>query len=169
MYMYTVLNTQSIYTLIVCICMYKPYIFSSKSFPNNNPRHFLKAPTLESIASSRPHAIFFFSGKRRFLSYVFPIFPTQFETRQEWLTEHKNNWAATTHVRAQLFSGDSLRPLDCSPQAPLSMGFPKQGYWSDLPFPSPRGHYIYESRLSCIIYHKESLQIIHCLMLANPL
>ena len=28
-------------------------------------------------------------------------------------------------------------PLDCSHQAPLSMGFPRQKYWSGLPFPSP--------------------------------
>ena len=28
-------------------------------------------------------------------------------------------------------------PIDC--QAPLSMGFPRQEYWSDLPFPSA-GH-----------------------------
>ena len=28
-------------------------------------------------------------------------------------------------------------PFDCSPQAPLSMGFPRQQYWSGLPFPSP--------------------------------
>ena len=27
-------------------------------------------------------------------------------------------------------------PMDCSPQAPLSMGFPRQEYWG-LPFPSP--------------------------------
>ena len=27
--------------------------------------------------------------------------------------------------------------MDCNPQAPLSMGFPKQEYWSRLPFPSP--------------------------------
>ena len=26
----------------------------------------------------------------------------------------------------------------CSPQAPLSMRFPRQEYWSGLPFPSPR-------------------------------
>ena len=29
------------------------------------------------------------------------------------------------------------RLLDCSPQAPLSMGFPRQEYWRRLPFPSP--------------------------------
>ena len=28
-------------------------------------------------------------------------------------------------------------PMDCSPQAPLSIGFSRQGYWSGLPFPSP--------------------------------
>ena len=28
-------------------------------------------------------------------------------------------------------------PVDCSPQAPLSMGFSRQEYWSGLPFPSP--------------------------------
>ena len=30
-------------------------------------------------------------------------------------------------------------PIDGSPQAPLSMGFSRQEYWSGLPFPSP-GH-----------------------------
>ena len=29
-------------------------------------------------------------------------------------------------------------PQTIACQAPLSMGFPRQGYWSDLPFPSPR-------------------------------
>ena len=28
--------------------------------------------------------------------------------------------------------------MDCSPQAPLSMGPPRQEHWSGLPFPSPR-------------------------------
>ena len=28
-------------------------------------------------------------------------------------------------------------PMDCSHQALLSMGFPRQEYWSGLPFPSP--------------------------------
>ena len=34
---------------------------------------------------------------------------------------------------------DSLEsdPIDCSHQAALSMGFPRQEYWSGLPFPSP--------------------------------
>ena len=28
-------------------------------------------------------------------------------------------------------------PIDCSHQAPPSMGFSRQEYWSGLPFPSP--------------------------------
>ena len=28
-------------------------------------------------------------------------------------------------------------PMDCSPPASLSVGFPRQEYWSGLPFPSP--------------------------------
>ena len=28
-------------------------------------------------------------------------------------------------------------PVDCSPQAPLSMGFSRQEYWTGLPFPPP--------------------------------
>ena len=32
---------------------------------------------------------------------------------------------------------DSLRPHGLACQAPLSMGFSKQEYWSGLPFPSP--------------------------------
>ena len=42
---------------------------------------------------------------------------------------------------ARLLSGsamsDSALPWTVSCQAPLSMGFPTQGYWSRLPFPSP--------------------------------
>ena len=33
---------------------------------------------------------------------------------------------------------NSCDPMDCSPQAPLSMGFPRQEYWSGLLF-FPRG------------------------------
>ena len=32
---------------------------------------------------------------------------------------------------------DSLRPHGLGLQAPLSMGFPRQEYWSGLPFPPP--------------------------------
>ena len=44
------------------------------------------------------------------------------------------------HARAKsLQSCPTLfNPMDCKPQAPLSMGFARQEYWSGLPFPSPR-------------------------------
>ena len=32
---------------------------------------------------------------------------------------------------------DFCKPMDCSPQAPLSMEFFRQEYWSGQPFPSP--------------------------------
>ena len=32
-------------------------------------------------------------------------------------------------------------PMDCGHQAPLSMGFSRQEYWSELPFPSSRDLY----------------------------
>ena len=35
--------------------------------------------------------------------------------------------------RVQLFA----TPLTAARQAPLPMGFPRQEYWSGLPFPSP--------------------------------
>ena len=31
-------------------------------------------------------------------------------------------------------------PMDCSPQAPPSMGFSRQEYWSGVPLPSPKSH-----------------------------
>ena len=31
----------------------------------------------------------------------------------------------------------SFMSMDCGHQAPLSVGFPRQEYWSGLPFPSP--------------------------------
>ena len=34
-------------------------------------------------------------------------------------------------------------PRIAAHQAPLSMGFPKQDYWSRLPFPSPGDRYVF--------------------------
>ena len=34
-------------------------------------------------------------------------------------------------------SDSFVTPQTIASQAPLSMGFPRQGYWSELPFPSP--------------------------------
>ena len=47
-------------------------------------------------------------------------------------------WAAIV-VCVRSVVSDSLRPhvLYVAHQAPLSKGFPRQEYWSGLPFPSP--------------------------------
>ena len=42
-------------------------------------------------------------------------------------------WCGFSH---QVVS-DSCDPIDCSPQAPLSMRFSRQEHWSGVPFPSP--------------------------------
>ena len=39
-------------------------------------------------------------------------------------------------------------PMDCSRQAPLSVGFPRQEYWGGLPFPFPGSIYPIHSKMS---------------------
>ena len=46
----------------------------------------------------------------------------------------KTTLSAQSLSHVQLF----VAPWTIAPQAPLSMGFPRQKYWSGLPFPSPR-------------------------------
>ena len=48
-------------------------------------------------------------------------------------------WYLYTVVVAEVIviSSSLATPLTVAHQAPLSMGFPKQEYWSGLPFPSP--------------------------------
>ena len=43
-------------------------------------------------------------------------------------------------------------PMDCRPQAPLSMGFSRQEYWSGLPFPSPSANIYFLLKLRRIFY-----------------
>ena len=38
---------------------------------------------------------------------------------------------------SHLVVADSVTPWSVAHQAPLSMGFPRQEYWSELPFSSP--------------------------------
>ena len=49
------------------------------------------------------------------------------------------NWCACACTLAQSLSHVRLSstPWTVAHQAPLSMGFSRQGYWSVLPFPSP--------------------------------
>ena len=47
-------------------------------------------------------------------------------------------WSCAPCMRVRAQRCPTLRePMDCSRQAPLSMGFPRQEYWSGLPFPPP--------------------------------
>ena len=56
-------------------------------------------------------------------------------------------------VCAQLLScGQLCSPMDYSPQAALSMGFPRQEYWSGLPFPSPSADIYFLLKLRRIFY-----------------
>ena len=41
-------------------------------------------------------------------------------------------------VRCSVVSNSSATAWTAAHQAPLSMGFPRQEYWSGLPFPPPR-------------------------------
>ena len=56
-------------------------------------------------------------------------------------------------------------PVDCSHQAPLSMGFSRQGYWSGLPFPSP-GIFLTQGsnpdlpQCRQTLYHQGRLQVL---------
>ena len=45
------------------------------------------------------------------------------------------SFEAHTHALSPSFVSDSLRPQSC--QAPLSLGFSRQEYWSRLPIPPP--------------------------------
>ena len=53
-------------------------------------------------------------------------------------------WCLSASVQAHLLlfhhsvvSNSFVTPRTVAHQAPLSMGFPRKGYWSGLPFPSP--------------------------------
>ena len=60
-------------------------------------------------------------------------------------------------VCAQLLSCVQLfvTPWTAAQQAPLSMGFPRQEYWSGLPFP-PLGIFLTQELNSCL------LCLLHC-------
>ena len=50
---------------------------------------------------------------------------------------HSPGFQKTACVRAHLLSLTLVTPRTVACQASLSMGFPRQKYWSGLPFPSP--------------------------------
>ena len=58
---------------------------------------------------------------------------------------------------------DSATPWTAAYQAPLSMGFSRQEYWSGLPCPSPNVMYIYNEILTVKVKVPQS-----CLTLCDP-
>ena len=52
-------------------------------------------------------------------------------------------------------------PIDCSSQAPLSMGFPRQEYWSGWPFPSPGNLSDPGIEPTCPTWQADSLSLCH--------
>ena len=59
-------------------------------------------------------------------------------------------------------------PVDCSLQAPLSMGFSRQEYWSGLPFPSP-GDLPNSEIESCPLAAAAAKSLQPCLTLCDPI
>jgi len=51
--------------------------------------------------------------------------------------------------------------MDCSPPAPLTMGFLKQEYWSGFPFPSPRDLPYPEIKIASPALKADSLLLSH--------
>ena len=51
--------------------------------------------------------------------------------------EEMNEPPACMHVKLLLSCPTLCDPMNCSPQAPLPMGFSRQEYWSGLPCPPP--------------------------------
>ena len=53
-------------------------------------------------------------------------------------------------------------PVDCDHQAPLSLGFPRQEYWSGLPFPT-KGIFPTQGSNPCLLYLLHYRQILYLL------
>ena len=71
------------------------------------------------------------SSSLGFLASHLDIFTLTSETRGDFSYP---SWCVCVSAQSCLTLCD---PIDYSHQAPLSMGFPRQEYWSGLPFPSP--------------------------------
>ena len=62
-----------------------------------------------------------------------------------------------------------MTPWNVVHQAPLSMGFPRQEYWSGSPFPSPRDLPNQEIEPASLALQVDSLSLIHLGSLHLPL
>ena len=67
------------------------------------------------------------------------VFPLPFPTPLIQITSSAGGEQRSKHEKSVSHSvvSDSVTPWTVAQQAPLSMEFSRQGYWSGLPFPSP--------------------------------
>ena len=104
---------------------------------NNYTKSGWERERLQSTAQQRPRA----EGQslQEALSFIFcfnvSIVDLQCCTRI-WCTTKWLNYTSTCECSVV---SSSSRPGDCSPQAPLSVGFSRQGYWSGLHALPPLG------------------------------
>ena len=72
-------------------------------------------------------------------------------------------WGAVIHGVAKSWTqlSDWTELMDCSPQAPLSMGFSRQEYWSGLPFPPPGDVLDPGFELRSLAWQADSLPLHH--------
>ena len=104
---------------------------SGLPFPSPGDLSYLE--NLSSFGESRGEKKTYFESSKSFIFYVSSRFCLKTELflfvyRWRVLRRHAQSLG---HVR--LFA----TPWTVAHQAPLSMGFPRQEYWSGLPFPSP--------------------------------
>ena len=62
------------------------------------------------------------------------------ERTLEWVAISSNAWKWKVKVKSLSRVRPSVTPWTAAFQAPPSMGFSRQGYWSGMPLPSPKIH-----------------------------
>ena len=103
--------------------------------PGSSVHGILQARILEWVAMPSPWDLPSSGNKPTFL--MFPVLAGGFFTSST--TWEAKEWSELKWNESHLFMSNSLWPygLTVAHQALLSMGFPREGYWSGLPFASP--------------------------------
>ena len=89
-----------------------------------------------------------------------PSLGLQSRTRLKWLSSSSSKLLFLSH---SVMFNPFVTPWIVACQSPLSMGFPRQGYWSGLPFPPP-GIFWFQRSNPCLLLGR-SLLMSH---LASP-
>ena len=71
------------------------------------------------------------------IGFFWGLFPWLVDAHHHAVSSHGLSSAHLLFCSVTKFIWLFCDPMDCSLQAALSMGFPRQEYWSGLPFPSP--------------------------------